>query len=189
MGSRPSRGPLRALGGPRLRPRGDRPGAPGPDNRHTKEARPGSARPGHGEALARDAAAERFQNQPAWWGRGRERGPPSPRARRAAAATPTPFGDSTQSSLPPPRDERLPVWVSQLSPARPRSRSAYPWTPFSRLPPRSLNVRLPLAFPLRRRTAQARNPQPRTLPSSQASGVAEERGANRCPPALRSRNR
>eukprot|EP00072_Mus_musculus_P068606 XP_017170369.1 PREDICTED: uncharacterized protein LOC108167339 [Mus musculus] len=104
MGSRPSRGPLRALGGPRPGPRGERPGAPGPDNHHTKEAWTGSARLSYREALARNAAAK--------------------------------------------RDERLPVWVSQLSPAGPRSHSAYPWTPFSRLPPRSLNVRLLLAFPL-----------------------------------------
>lgn len=148
MGSRPSRGPLRALGGPRPRPRGERPGAPDPDNRHTKEAWTGFARLSYGEALARCAAAERFQNQPARWGRGRERGSPQPPSSSGRGGNSNPF-QRLHSVIPVnPRDERLPVWVSQLSPARPRSHSAHPWTPFSRLPPRSLNVRLPLAFPL-----------------------------------------
>ncbi|CAO2640464.1 hypothetical protein LEMLEM_LOCUS25350 [Lemmus lemmus] len=118
------------------------------DNRHTKEAKAGPARPGYREALARNAGAGRFQNQPAWWGRGRggrERGPPSSSG-GGGNSNPS---RQLHSVIPSTRrDERPRVWVSQPSAARPRSHSTYPWTPFSRLPPRSLNVRLPLAVPL-----------------------------------------
>lgn len=149
MGSRPGRGPLwapEALGPAHVardpeHPHRQPPHKGGPDGLRTP---PTTARP----ALARATRApEGSRTSPPGGGRGRERGPP-PELLGGRGGNPNPFQQFHSVIPATPRGERPPVWVSQLSPARPRSHSTYPWTPFSLLPPRSLNVRLPLTFPL-----------------------------------------
>lgn len=133
-------------------------GPPHPQPPHKGGPRRAPARSGHREAPARNAGAGRFQNQPALVGEGEGEGNADPRGRRVAAGDSNPSRQLHSVTPATPRDERPPVGVSQPSPARPRSHSTHPWTPFSLLPPRSLNVRLPLAFPLgaalRRREAR-----------------------------------
>lgn len=133
------------LRGPRPRPRGEGPGAPAPTT--ATQRRPGRAP--HAPTTARPSRATRApegsRTSPPGGGRGRECGPPSSSGRGGNS---NPFQQSPSVIPATPRDGRPPVWVSRLSPARPRFHSTYPWTPFSLLPPRSLNVRLPLAFPL-----------------------------------------
>lgn len=136
--------------GPRPRPRGERPGAPAPTTATQRRPRRAPHAPDYREAgpRARNAGAGRFQNQPAWWGEGKGTRTPPPELLGGRGGNPNPFQQFHSVIPATPRGERPPVWVSQLSPARPRSHSTYPWTPFSLLPPRSLNVRLPLTFPL-----------------------------------------
>lgn len=129
----------------------------GPDRRPRNG---GHRRPPRAPAAAasppRGGGAGRFQNRPARWGRGGESGLVSSLG-RGGYLTPSPQ-NPTRSSRPPPRGEQPPIRASRPSPARPRLPHTHPWTPFSLLPPRSLNVRLPLPFPLgaalRRREAR-----------------------------------
>lgn len=117
----------------------------------TTQRRPGRAL--HASATARPSRATRppkgsRTSPPSGGGEGNADPPPPPPSSSGRGGNSNPFRRLHSVIPATPRDERLPVWVSQLSPAGPRSHSAYPWTPFSRLPPRSLNVRLLLAFPL-----------------------------------------
>lgn len=78
-------------------------------------------------------------------GRGEERGPSSSSGRGGYLTPPRQLHSVVPAT---PRDEQPQIWVSRPSPARPLFPHTHPWTPFSLLPSRSLNVRLPLAFPL-----------------------------------------
>lgn len=140
--------PARGPGGRRPRPRGGRPRARG--RTAATQWRPRLAqRASAASSPPRAGGAGRFQNRPARWGEGsggEEKG--GRRAPRAAAGTSHP-SQQIHSVVPvTPRDERSLTWASQPPPARPRLHHTHPWTPFSLLPSRSLNVRLPLAFPL-----------------------------------------
>lgn len=119
-------------------------GSAGPDGRHTMEATAGPAQPRRGEHPVR---------------RGRWKVPelacPVGEGRGTwtlefvgLRRVPHILGNPTSVVPPTPRVERAPIWAAPLSPARPHFHHTHPWTPFSRLPSRSRNVRLPLAFPL-----------------------------------------
>lgn len=165
MGSRPGRGPLwapEALGPAHVardpeHPHRQPPHKGGPDGLRTP---PTTARP----ALARATRApEGSRTSPPGGGRGRERGPP-PRAPRGPRREPQPLS-AIPLSHPRHPERRAPpsLGVPAVAGATaiplhlPVDAIFSPSSSFSQRPS-------PSHVPPRRRTAQARNPQPRMLP-------------------------
>lgn len=144
-GARETAGPAHVAGGPE---RGARRPPHNGDHRRPRASPP----PRAPRALG---APEGSRTSLRGGGRGGERGPSSSSGRGRYL---TPFSATPLRRPATPGDERAPIWATRPSPARPQSHHTHPWTPFSLLPPRSLNVRLPLAFPLgvalRRREAR-----------------------------------
>lgn len=133
------RHPRRSSEGRRPRPRGGRPGARGATA--ATQWRPPQAPRAPAAASPPDGGgAGRFQSRPTQWGRGRERGPSSSSGRGGYL---THFSETPLNCPGHPQRQAVPIWESRPSPARPHFHHTHPWTPFSLLPSRSLNVRLP----------------------------------------------
>lgn len=132
----------------RPRPRGERPGSRGPTAATQWRPRQAPRAPA-ASSPPRAGGAGRFQSRPARWGEGKERRETPAIELLGPRRVPHTLLGKAHSVVPAiPKDERPPIWASLPSPARPQSHHTHPWTPFSLLPSRSLNVRLPLAGPL-----------------------------------------
>lgn len=160
------RQPPRGLEGRKPRPRGGRPGARGPTAatqwRPPQAPRaPAAASPPYG------GGAGRFQSRPTQWGRGEERGPSSSSVRGGYITlfSETPLSCPGHPQRPAVPDLGVPAKASAAAfpPHSPVDAIFSPSSSFSQRPS-------PSPFPPRRRTAQARSPQPRALPSGRATG-------------------
>lgn len=154
------RSPL-GLRGRRPRPRGGRPGAPAPTTATQRRPR----RAPHAPTTARPSRATRApegsRTSPPGGGRGRERGPPSlsgPRRElQPLSAIPLSHPCHPQRRAPPSLGVPAVAGTTAIPLHLPVDAIFSPSSSFSQRPS-------PSRVPPRLRTAQARNPQPRTLP-------------------------
>lgn len=155
-----SRSPL-GLGGRRPRPRGGSPGAPTPTTATQRRPR----RAPHAPATARPSRATRApegsRTSPPGGGGGGERGPPelvgSRRELQPFSAIPLSHLCHPQRRAPPSLGVPAVASATAIPLHLPVDAIFSPSSSFSQRPS-------PSRVPPRRRTAQARNPQPRTLP-------------------------